>query len=100
MSEHQYYEFQSLDQPLSSADQTYLRGLSSRVSLTATSASFVYNYGDFHGDPEKVLDRCFDLMLYVANFGTRQLMFHFPKKLIDPAVFEPYCVRHCISRIM
>lgn len=97
MSEHQYYEFQSLDQPLSSADQTYLRGLSSRVSLTATSASFVYNYGDFHGDPEKVLDRCFDLMFYVANFGTRQLMFRFPKKLIDPAVFEPYCVRHCIS---
>jgi hypothetical protein len=97
MSEHQYYEFQSLDQPLTSADQTYLRGLSSRVSLTATSASFVYNYGDFHGDPEKVLDRCFDLMLYVANFGTRQLMFRFPKKLIDPAVFEPYCVRHCIS---
>jgi hypothetical protein len=97
MSEHQYYEFQSLDQPLTSVDQTYLRGLSSRASLTATSASFVYNYGDFRGDPEIVLDRCFDLMLYVANFGTRQLMFRFPKKLIDPTVFEPYCVPHCIS---
>jgi hypothetical protein len=96
MSEHQYYEFQSLDQPLSSADQTYLRGLSSRASVTATSASFVYNYGDFRGDPEKVLDRCFDLMLYVVNFGTRQLMFRFPKKLVNPAVFEPYCVPHCI----
>jgi hypothetical protein len=96
MSEHQYYEFQSLDQPLTSVDQTYLRGLSSRASITATSASFVYNYGDFRGDPEKVLDRCFDLMLYVANFGTRQLMFRFPKRLIDPVVFEPYCVPHCI----
>jgi hypothetical protein len=97
MSEHQYYEFQSLDQALTNADQTYLRGLSSRISLTATSASFVYNYGDFRGDPEKVLDRCFDLMLYVANFGTRQLMFRFPKNLIDTAVFEPYSVPHCIS---
>jgi hypothetical protein len=97
MSEHQYYEFQTVDQPLSSADQTYLRGLSSRASVKGTSASFVYNYGDFHGDPEKVLDRCFDIMLYVANFGTRQLMFRFPQKLIDPAVFEPYCVSDCIS---
>jgi hypothetical protein len=97
MSEHQYYEFQSLDQPLTSADQTYLRGLSSRASVSATRASFVYNYGDFRGDPEKVLDRCFDLMLYVANFGTRQMMFRFPKKLVDPAAFKPYCVPHCIS---
>jgi hypothetical protein len=96
MSEHQYYEFQSLDRPLTSADQTYLRGLSSRASVTASSASFVYNYGDFRGDPEKVLDRCFDLMLYVANFGTRQLMFRFPKNLVNPVVFEPYCVPHCI----
>jgi hypothetical protein len=96
MSEHQYYEFQSLDQALTSADQTYLRGLSSRASLSATSASFVYNHGDFRGNPEQVLDRCFDLMLYVANFGTRQLMFRFPKKLIDPSVFELYCVPHCI----
>jgi hypothetical protein len=97
MSEYQYYEFQSLDQPLSSADQTYIRGLSSRASVSATRASFVYNYGDFRGDPKKVLDRCFDLMLYVANFGTRQIMLRFPKTLIDPAVFKPYCVPHCIS---
>jgi hypothetical protein len=97
MSEHQYYEFQSLDQPLSSADQTYLRGLSSRASVTATSASFVYNYGDFRGDPEKVLERCFDMMLYIANFGARRLMFRFPKKLVKPEVFKPYCVEHCIS---
>ncbi len=97
MSEHQYYEFQSLDQPLTSADQTYLRELSSRASISATRASFVYNYGDFRGDPKKVLDRCFDLMLYVANFGVRQIMFRFPKALIDPAVFEPYCIPHCIS---
>ncbi len=97
MSEHQYYEFQSLDQPLSSADQTYLRGLSSRAFVTATSASFVYNYGDFRGDPEKVLERCFDMMLYVANFGARRLMFRFPKKLVNPEVFKPYCVKHCIS---
>jgi hypothetical protein len=97
MSEYQYYEFQALDQKLTPADQTYLQTLSSRVKLSATSASFVYNYGDFHGKPEKVLDRCFDIMLYVANFGTRRLMFRFPKQLVDPKIFEPYYVEDCIS---
>ncbi|WP_404790416.1 hypothetical protein [Altericista sp. CCNU0014] len=97
MSEYQYYEFQAVDRPLSSADQTYLRGLSSRASVSATRASFGYNYSDFRGDPEKVLDRCFDMMLYIANFGTRQLMFRFPKKLVKPEIFKPYCVEHCIS---
>jgi hypothetical protein len=97
MSEYQYYEFQAVDRPLSSADQTYLRGLSSRASVSATRASFVYSYGDFRGDPKKVLDRCFDMMLYVANFGTRQLMFRFPKNLVKPEVFKPYYIKHCIS---
>jgi hypothetical protein len=97
MSEYQYYEFQALDKKLTSVDQTYLQTLSSRVNLSATSASFVYNYGDFRGDPQKVLDRCFDIMLYIANFGTRRLMFRFPKQLIDPAIFAPYCVEDCIS---
>jgi hypothetical protein len=97
MSEYQYYEFHAVDQPLTSADQTYLKGLSSRASVKGNSASFVYNYSDFHSDPKKVLDRCFDMMLYIANFGTRQLMFRFPKKLVKPEVFKPYCVEHCIS---
>lgn len=97
MSEYQSYEFQALDQPLSSDDQTYIRSLSSRVKLSATNAHFNYSYGDFRGAPETLLDRCFDLMFYIANFGTRQLMIRFPKKLVNPAVFEPYCNGHCIS---
>lgn len=97
MSEYQYYEFQALDQKLTQADQTYLQKLSSRVRLSATSASFVYSYGDFRGNPKQVLDRCFDVMLYIANYGTRQLIFRFPKQLVDPTIFKPYCVKHCIS---
>ncbi|HEY5140565.1 MAG TPA: hypothetical protein VIJ25_14795 [Methylococcales bacterium] len=97
MSEYQQYEFQALDRPLSSDDQTYLRSLSSRVKLTATTARFVYSFSDFRHQPETVLDRCFDLMLYMASFGVRQLMIRFPKALIKPAVFEPYCVPHLIT---
>jgi hypothetical protein len=97
MSEYQHYEFQALDKPLTESDRTYLRSLSSRVALSATSAKFTYSYRDFPGDPAKLLDRCFDLMLYVANFGTRTLMVRFPKKLVDPATFAPYCVDGCIE---
>jgi hypothetical protein len=97
MSEYQYYEFQALDQKLTQSDQAYLQELSSRVRLSATSASFLYNYGDFRGKPEQVLDRCFDIMLYIANFGVRRLMFRFPKQLVDPKIFEPYCVEDCIK---
>jgi hypothetical protein len=97
VSEYQYYEFQALDKTLSSEDKTYIRSLSSRVKLTATNAQFNYSYGDFHGKTEQVLDRCFDLMVYVASFGTRRLMIRLPKALVNPANFEPYGVEHCIS---
>ena len=99
MSEYQYYEFQALERTLTNADQSYLKQLSSRVELTATNAQFVYNYGDFRGDPLQVLERCFDLMLYVTNFGVRQLTLRLPKGLVNPPTFEPYCVPYyiCVS---
>lgn len=97
MSEYQYHEFQALDRTLSKADRSYLQGLSSRAELTATNARFVYNYGDFRGDPLEVLDRCFDSMLYIANFGVRRLTFRLPKELVDPAQFEPYSMSYCIT---
>jgi hypothetical protein len=97
MSEYQFYEFQAIDRPLSPEDQKYVQSLSSRVKLTATNAQFLYNYGDFRGKPEELLDRCFDIHVYVANFGVRTLMIRFPKSLVDPKRFEPYCVKHCIS---
>lgn len=97
MGEYQQYEFQSIDRRLTSEDKAYLRSLSSRVKLGATSARFVYNFSDYRTKPEAVLDHCFDLMLYVASFGVRKLMIRFPNKLIDPAVFSPYCTSRCIN---
>jgi hypothetical protein len=97
MSEFQFYEFQAIDRPLNSEDQKYVQSLSSRVKLTATNAQFLYNYGDFRGEPEKLLDRCFDIFVYVANFGVRQLMIRFPKGAIDAKIFAPYCVDHNIE---
>ncbi|MCT7965834.1 hypothetical protein NG799_05745 [Laspinema sp. D1] len=92
MSSYQYYEFQALDRPLTEKEQDYIHTLSSRVQLNRTQAIFLYNYGDFRGQPQQILDKCFDIMLYTANWGSRQLMFRLPKSLINSADLEPYQV--------
>ena len=60
MSEYQYYEFQTIDRPLTSKEQAEIRELSSRVKMTPTQAIFLYNYGSFHNKPEEVLTKYFD----------------------------------------
>ncbi len=97
MSEYQYYEFQTIDRPLTERERAAISELSSRVALTPTQAVFTYQFGDFRGDPEKVLARYFDAMLYLANWGTKQLMFRFPKTLIDLKQVEPYCVEDSVE---
>ena len=83
MSEYQYYEFQAIDHPLTEEDREMLRGLSSRARITANSFTNSYNYGDFRGNPIKLMERCFDLHLHLANWGSRQFMIRVPKRLID-----------------
>jgi hypothetical protein len=83
MSEYQYYEFQVIDRPLREADRVALRALSTRARITATSFTNSYEWGDFKGDPAKLMDRWFDLHLYLANWGSRRLMIRLPKRLVD-----------------
>jgi hypothetical protein len=83
MSEYQYYEFQAIDRPLTKADQEMLRGLSTRARITATSFTNQYEWGDFKGDPKRLMESCFDLHLYFASWGTRRLMIRVPKRLVD-----------------
>ncbi len=97
MSEYQYYEFQTIDRPLTDEEQTDISRLSSRVALTANQAVFTYQYGDFRGNPEQVLAQYFDAMLYMANWGTKQLMFRMSKSLIDIEQVQLYCVEDYIS---
>ena len=97
MSEYQYYEFQTIDRPLTTEEQAALSKLSSRAQLTPTQATFVYNYGDFRGDPKQILTQYFDIMLYVASWGTWRLIFRLPKVIVDPAWFHPFLILNAIS---
>lgn len=97
MSEYQYYEFQALDRPLTQAQRDAISRLSSRVKPTATTAQFTYSHGDFPGDPQEILAQYFDVMYYIANWGTQQLTFRFPQSLISQTEIAPYCLEDCIS---
>jgi len=83
MSEYQYYEFQAIDRPLGEKDREALRALSTRARITATSFMNSYEWGDFKGDPAKLMERWFDLHLYLANWGSRRLMIRLPKRVVD-----------------
>lgn len=82
MSEHQYYEFLATDRPLTDGDRAELRKLSSRAAITKTGFTITYNFGDFKGNPQKMMARWFDLHLYRANWGTGRLMIKLPKQRI------------------
>lgn len=67
MSEYQYYEFQAVDRPLGELQQQELRALSTRARITATSFVNSYEWGNFKGSPARLMDRYFDLHVYLAN---------------------------------
>ena len=97
MSEYQYYEFQAIDRPLTDEEQAAISSISSRVELSRRKAVFTYSYRDFRGDPEEVLTQYFDAMLYMANWGNTQLIFRFPKELVDVAAIQSYCIEDFVS---
>ncbi len=90
MSEYRYYEFQALDRPLGEADREALRALSTRARITATSFANRYDFGDFKGDPLRLVERWFDLHLHLADWGTRRLTIRLPKRLVDRARLDAF----------
>ncbi|WP_027580873.1 hypothetical protein [Bradyrhizobium sp. Ai1a-2] len=83
MSEYQYYEFRAIDRLLSPTEQQELRALSSRADITAASFVNTYNWGDFKGNPDRLMARYFDLFLYLANWGSRRISIRIPKLALD-----------------
>jgi hypothetical protein len=93
MSEYQYYEWQTVDRPLTPREQRDVNDLSSHMdTVTSTQAIVTYSWGDFKHDPKAVLLRYFDAFLYDSNFGVRELMFRLPKNLVDLDQFHPYLI--------
>ncbi len=92
MSEYQYYEFIALDRPLDEHQQAEVRALSTRATITATTFVNEYHWGDFRGDPRRMMERYYDAHLYLANWGTHRIMLRLPRTILDIDVVEDYSV--------
>ncbi|MCB0597118.1 MAG: hypothetical protein H6557_25265 [Lewinellaceae bacterium] len=91
MGEFQCYKFKSIDRPLNESERREVDGLSSRGQVTSHSATFIYHYSDFRHNPETVLEKYFDAMLYFSNWGMKRLMFRLPAELINAKEVARYC---------
>jgi hypothetical protein len=91
MSEYQYYEFLAIDRKLNEKQMGALRDLSTRAHITPTSFTNEYNFGDFRGRPEELMERYFDAHLYLANWGSHRLMLRLPRRLLDEKTAKLYC---------
>lgn len=91
MSEYQYYEFQTVDEPLDDVARHALRSISTRARITPTSFVNEYHWGDLKADPRTLTERYFDAFLYTANWGTRRLILRLPARLLGLRTAQQYC---------
>jgi hypothetical protein len=82
MSEYQYYEFLALDRPLTLEEMAELRALSTRAAITPVSFTNEYHWGNFKGDPDKLMERYFDAHVYVATWMTAIFMVRLPMEAL------------------
>jgi len=97
MSEYQYYEFQAIDRPLTEREMRTLRGYSTRATITPTRFMNHYEWGSFKGNPAAWMEKYFDAFLYVANWGTHELMLRLPHRVLDPKQARQYLLGDAAS---
>lgn len=88
MSEYQYYEFLAVDSRLDARQMAELRSISSRATITSTGFRNEYAYGSLKAEPTELLARYFDVFVYVANWGTRQVAFRLPPDVVPSEAFS------------
>ena len=57
--------------------------MSTRARITTSSFTNTYDWGDFKGDPARLMETWFDLHLYLTNWGARRLMVRWAARLVD-----------------
>lgn len=97
MSEYQYYEFRAIDRPLTKAEMSELRSISTRAVITSTSFTNHYEWGALKADPFKLLEKYFDVFIYIADWGTRILCFRLPQELVDYKQLKKMLPGECVQ---
>ena len=97
MSEYQYYEFLSIDRPLTTDEMAELRALSTRATITPVSFTNEYNWGDFKGNPYELMQRYFDAHVYVANWMTAIFMVRLPREALTQETAEAVSIPYLLD---
>ncbi|QDG52146.1 hypothetical protein FIV42_15765 [Persicimonas caeni] len=97
MSEYRYYEFRTIDRPLSDEQMRELRGISTRAEITQTSFINEYNWGDLKARPERLVEDYFDAYLHITNYGLREVMLRVPLGALDLHMAAEYQTDECLS---
>ncbi len=92
VSEYLYYEFRAVDRPLTHREIRELRALSTRAEITATSFVNTYEWGDFKGDPNILMEKYFDAFVYTANGCVFQFVLRLPRGALDTKDAAAYSV--------
>ena len=97
MSEYQYYEFQAIDRPLTEGQMRELRSISSRADITPTRFTNFYTFGNFKGNPARMVEKYFDAYLYLANWGTHEFTLRLSCQALDLERAQLYCAGESAS---
>ncbi|HEY4542112.1 MAG TPA: hypothetical protein VIG66_07060 [Noviherbaspirillum sp.] len=97
MSEYQYYEFVAIDRPLTREEMAELRSRSSRATITATSFTNEYNWGDLKADPADWMRRYFDAFVYTANWCSCVLALRLPRDAIDKTDLKGFATEYALT---
>lgn len=97
MSEYQYYEFPAIDRPLTADEMGELRALSTRATITPVSFTNEYHWGDFRGDPEKLMQRYYDAHVHEADWMTAVFMVRLPIAALTQETVKAAAVPHLLD---
>jgi hypothetical protein len=97
MSEYQYYEFRAIDRALNDRQMGELRKISTRATISRTSFSNHYTFGDLKANPRDLLTKYFDASLYFANWLFLEVAFRYPKGAVDVRALRRYASGHTIE---
>jgi len=97
ISEYQYYEFLAIDRPLTEGEMAELRMLSTRAEITPVSFTNVYNWGNFKGDPNILMQYYFDAHVYVANWMTAIFMIRIPIEVLNNKTVKEICIPYVLD---
>jgi hypothetical protein len=97
MSEYQYYEFAAIDRPLTTAEMTRLRQVSTRGRITPGGFVNHYEWGGLKADPADWMRRYFDAFVYTANWCSCRLALRVPLSTFRKAELKPFAVGRTLA---